>query len=34
MDGFLLKPVDPFRLEEMFTAMFPSGPGVPHTEAA
>ncbi|HWF65026.1 MAG TPA: ATP-binding protein [Rhizomicrobium sp.] len=34
MDGFLLKPVDPFRLEEMFTAMFPLGPGVSHTEAA
>ena len=34
MDGFLLKPVDPFRLEEMFVSMFPSGPGVPHTEAA
>jgi signal transduction histidine kinase/CheY-like chemotaxis protein len=34
MDGFLLKPVDPVRLEEMFSAMFPSGSGVSHTEAA
>ncbi|HXR94719.1 MAG TPA: ATP-binding protein, partial [Rhizomicrobium sp.] len=34
MDGFLLKPVDPFRLEEMFAALFPSGAGVSHTEAA
>jgi len=34
MDGFLLKPVDPVRLEEMFSAMFPSGSGVPHTQAA
>jgi CheY-like chemotaxis protein len=34
MDGILLKPVDPFRLEEMFTAMFPSGERVSHTEAA
>ncbi|HEX4104978.1 MAG TPA: ATP-binding protein [Rhizomicrobium sp.] len=34
MDGFLLKPVDPARLEEMFSAMFPSGSGVSHTEAA
>ena len=34
MDGFLLKPVDPVRLEEMFSAMFPSGSGVSHTVAA
>jgi CheY-like chemotaxis protein len=34
MDAFLLKPVDPVRLEEMFEAMFPSGSGVSHTEAA
>jgi signal transduction histidine kinase/CheY-like chemotaxis protein len=34
MDGFLLKPVDPVRLEEIFSAMFPSGSGVSHTEAA
>lgn len=34
MDGFLLKPVDPVRLEEIFAAMFPSGEGVSHTVAA
>ena len=34
MDGFLLKPVDPVRLEEMFRGLFPSGGGVSHTAAA
>ena len=34
MDGFLLKPVDPVRLEEMFRGLFPSGGGVSHTVAA
>jgi len=34
MKDFLLKPVDPARLEEMFAAMFPSGGGVSHTVAA
>ena len=34
MDAFLLKPVDPAKLEEMFEAMFPSGSGVSHTQAA
>lgn len=34
MDGFLLKPVDPAKLEEIFLAMFPSGEGLKHTAAA
>lgn len=34
MDGFLLKPVDPLRLEEIFATMFPSGERVSHTAAA
>jgi hypothetical protein len=34
MDDFLLKPVDPAKLEEIFLAMFPSGEGLKHTAAA
>jgi CheY-like chemotaxis protein len=34
MDGFLLKPVDPAKLEEIVLAMFPSGEGLKHTAAA
>ena len=34
MDGFLLKPVDPAKLEEIFLALFPSGEGLKHTAAA
>ncbi len=34
MDGFLVKPVDPAELEEMFRLLFPNEEGLPHTEAA
>jgi PAS domain S-box-containing protein len=34
MDGFLIKPVDPAELEEMFRGLFPSANGLPHTAAA
>jgi PAS domain S-box-containing protein len=34
MDGFLVKPVDPAELDEMFRLLFPNEEGLPHTEAA
>jgi PAS domain S-box-containing protein len=34
MDGFLIKPIDPAELEEMFRGLFPSPGGLPHTAAA
>jgi signal transduction histidine kinase/CheY-like chemotaxis protein len=34
MEGFLLKPVDPAKLEEIFLALFPSEKGLKHTAAA
>jgi PAS domain S-box-containing protein len=34
MDGFLVKPVDPAELEEMFRLLFPNEEGLPHTAAA
>jgi CheY-like chemotaxis protein len=34
MDGFLIKPVDPAELDEMFRGLFPSSNGLPHTAAA
>jgi signal transduction histidine kinase/CheY-like chemotaxis protein len=34
MDGFLIKPVDPAELEEMFLTLFPNDEGLPQTAAA